>query len=140
MSQRRAREAAMQAIFSLDINDAGGDIESALSFAWSEGGDEGARGDESFDYARLIFTGTVGAVGSIDESISGVSHKWRLSRMNGIDRSILRLAVYEMRFVPDLTPGIVINEAVELAKKFGTDKSPRFVNGILSDLIEYKPG
>ena len=73
---------------------------------------------------------------SIDEIISEKSHGWKISRMAAIDRSILRLAVYEMKYIEDVTPGIVINEAVELAKKFGTDESARFVNGVLGAMVD----
>ncbi|MBO6211200.1 MAG: N utilization substance protein B, partial [Schwartzia sp.] len=63
------------------------------------------------------------------------SKEWKVSRMAGIDRSVLRLAVYELQSGSDVTPGIVINEAVELAKKFGTDNSGRFVNGVLGTMM-----
>ena len=64
--------------------------------------------------------------------ITNSSKEWKLQRMAGVDRNITRMAVYELKFCEEkLTPNIVINEAVELAKKFGSDESSRFVNGIL---------
>ncbi len=134
MSRKRAREAAMQALFQLDMTaGAGADEESrALAAAW-ETGKKPAELDEG--YARALVTGTREHLTEIDAALAAVSKEWKVARMAAIDRNILRLAVYEMRFVPDMTPGIAINEAVELAKKFGSDESPRFVNGVLGSVV-----
>ena len=140
MSRRRAREVAMQALFQLEINQPERDgqeeevEEKALTSAWSEG--------ESLpDFDRGFARGLVGGVRmhlpEIDAAITEQSRDWKLERMSSIDRNILRVAVYELRFGPkDETPGIVINEAVELAKKFGTDDSSRFVNGVLGAMVK----
>lgn len=145
MSRRRAREAAMQALFQLDMNvplpgDENAAI-AALEAAWQNGtekkGKDGvSKPDESF--ALALVRGTREKLPEIDREIAGQSKRWKLSRMPGIDRSILRLAVYELRFVPEARPGIVINEAVELAKRFSTDESSRFINGILGALAGNK--
>ena len=82
--------------------------------------------------------GTWEKIAEIDSAIADLSKGWKLSRMPGIDRSILRMAVYELRFMPKARPGIVINEAVELAKRFGTDESGRFINGILGAMVGNK--
>ena len=72
----------------------------------------------------------------IDGLISSASKEWKLSRMAGVDRNITRMAVFELKFREEkVTPNIIINEAVELAKKFGTDDSSRFVNGILGAVL-----
>lgn len=138
MSRRRAREAAMQALFGLDMNPPSDEADGqrdALDAAWQEGSSKtGSEAD--LEYARGLLSGTRDNLSSIDEEIGGLSREWKLSRMSGIDRNILRLAVYELRFVSDVTPGIVINEAVELAKRFGTEKSSRFVNGILGAMVK----
>ena len=126
MSRRRAREAAMQALFQLDMNPPpeGGKEEwkRALDAAWKDGASEKAGGKRQEDDYAYAWT-------------SRLSKEWKVSRMAGIDRSVLRLAVYELRSDSDVTPGIVINEAVELAKKFGTDDSGRFVNGVLGSMM-----
>jgi len=72
-----------------------------------------------------------------DELIVASTIKWKLSRLSPVDKSILRLAVYQLKFCPDIPPRVVINEAIELAKKFSTEKSPPFVNGVL-DAISKK--
>ena len=71
-----------------------------------------------------------------DELIVSSTIKWRLSRLSPVDKSILRLAVYQLKFCPDIPPKVVINEAIELAKKFSTDKSPGFVNGVLDAVLK----
>ena len=142
MSRRRAREAAMQALFQLDLNPpAEGDREAwkkALDAAWQDGApdtpDERNRAAD-YAYAWQLLTGTCEDLAEIDNALSELSREWKVSRMAGIDRSVLRLAVHEIRSDSDVTPGIVINEAVELAKKFGTDQSGRFVNGVLGTMM-----
>lgn len=74
-------------------------------------------------------------VEGLDEAINRVSEGWKTSRMSKVDLTILRLAVYEMRFEEDIPVPVSINEAVELAKKYGTDDSASFVNGILAKLV-----
>ena len=67
----------------------------------------------------------------MDASIERYSHRWRVDRMSRIDRNILRLAAYELTHCPDLPPRVVLNEAIELAKRFGSEESSAFINGIL---------
>jgi N utilization substance protein B len=89
-------------------------------------------------FARQLLTGTVEHRETIDSQISALSKNWTLVRMNPTDRSILRLAAFEVLYT-DSPKAIVINEAVELAKKFGTKESPAFVNGILDRLQRPSP-
>jgi transcription antitermination factor NusB len=71
-----------------------------------------------------------------DELISAVATRWNIKRLAIVDKSILRLAVYQLKFCSDIPPKVVLNEAIELAKKFSTDKSPRFVNGVLDAVMK----
>jgi len=71
-----------------------------------------------------------------DELIAASAIKWKLSRLSSVDKSILRLAVYQLGFCPDIPPKVVINEAIELAKKFSTAQSPAFVNGVLDAVLK----
>ena len=133
----------MQALFQFDMNPPPeGDTEAkkrALDAAWlegSEGAGQGGRQEADYAYAWKLFSGTCERLSDIDEKLSRLSREWKVSRMAGIDRSILRMASYELQSGdPDVTPGIVINEAVELAKRFGTDHSGRFVNGVLGAMV-----
>ena len=85
------------------------------------------------EYVSETVRGTGANLAEIDKRIAAHAKAWKLSRMAVVDRNIMRLAAYEMGF-QGMDPGIAINEAVELAKKYGTDDSSRFINGILSAL------
>ena len=71
-----------------------------------------------------------------DELVAGSTIKWQMSRLSSVDKSILRLSAYQLKFCTDIPPKVVINEAIELAKKFSTDKSPSFVNGVLDAVLK----
>jgi transcription antitermination protein NusB len=89
------------------------------------------------DYADLLINGVKNNADKVDALIQGASSHWKVSRMALVDRNILRMAAFEMKLMPDsLKPNIVINEAVELAKKYGTGESAAFVNGILDQLAK----
>ena len=132
MSRRQAREMALQALFVLDFNHTEEPL--AAIFHEHEHTDENAK-----EYAELLVKGTQENLSAIDVLIAEVSKDWKVERMNGVDRNIVRMAIYEMKFGQEcLSPRVVINEAVELAKNYGTEDSGRFVNGILGSLIEKK--
>ncbi|MCA9507736.1 MAG: transcription antitermination factor NusB [Myxococcales bacterium] len=85
--------------------------------------------------AQLIF-GTLHSLKEIDNILNKTSSKWKLSRMDSIDRAILRLACYELLFQKQLSMRIIINEAIEIAKRYGSEQSSSFINGILNTLYE----
>lgn len=132
MSRRQARELALQTLFQLDFNTTGKD--EALQTALSEHDniDENTK-----KYTENLVIGTQEHLKEIDTIIGGISNDWKIDRMPGIDRNIARMAIYEMNFGNEsLPPNVVINEAIELAKLFGTEESSRFVNGILGTLVK----
>ena len=88
------------------------------------------------DYARRLALGADERRPDLDAVISGRSTGWSLSRMNAVDRNLLRLALYEMLFVDEVDVAVTIDECVELAKAYGTDESSRFVNGILGRVAD----
>jgi transcription antitermination factor NusB len=126
----RAREMTLQALYQLDVR---GDeaFETLDGFFREEPGD---------DYIRHLAAewtnGTWKNIQQCDAIITASTLKWDLARLACVDRSILRLSVYQLKFCPDIPPKVVINEAVELAKKFGTDKSPVFINGVLDAVMK----
>jgi len=126
----RARELAMQALYQLDVR--GSDLFEFLSDFLVE--------NEPDTVARRLATewtkGTWQNLAHCDELIGDSTIKWHLSRLPPVDRSVLRLAVYQLKFCPDIPPRVVINEAIELAKKFGSDKSGSFVNGVLDAVFK----
>jgi N utilization substance protein B len=127
-SRRKARAYALQVLYARDVEQ-GTDVTAALG-GWVESFeldvDEAARA-----FAGELVSSTVADQPSIDEVIATSSRNWRLDRMSRVDRNILRIAVCELRNFAATPVKVVINEAVELAKRFGTAESPAFVNGIL---------
>lgn len=136
MSRRKAREMAVQALFQLDFN-SGVTSEEALSSVFSERGEE--INENTKLYAKSLVEGTQSNLSAIDNYISDLSREWKIDRMAGVDRNIARMAIYEMKYSEErLQPGVAINEAVELAKTFGTEDSSRFINGILGSIVKNK--
>lgn len=134
MSRRQARECAMQTLCSLDLtgelgSDSGERRADTLALAREE-----AKGITAEDvaYAEELLGGIQKNLAVIDDLLASASRDWKISRMPTADRNIVRLAVFEMYFLePRLKPSIAVNEAVELAKIYGTDDSSRFIHGIL---------
>ena len=95
-----------------------------------------ARAEKSFEYARRLVSGTLEQRAAIDDLISRYAENWRLERMPTIDRNILRLAIYEMLHESSVPKVVIVDEAIELAKKFGSENSGRFVNGLLDGVLQ----
>ncbi len=94
------------------------------------------RAQKAFAYARRLVEGTMGNRSEVDAVIRRHAENWRLERMPAIDRNILRLAVYEMLHETNVPKVVIVNEAIELAKKFGSEHSGRFVNGLLDGVLQ----
>jgi len=125
----RARELTMQALYQLDVQ--GPDLLEPLKQFFIEVETDNAVRSLASDWTR----GTSENMAQCDELITASTIKWQFTRLSPVDRSILRLSVYQLRFCSDIPPKVVINEAIELAKKFSTDKSPGFVNGVLDAVL-----
>jgi N utilization substance protein B len=89
----------------------------------------------AFEYAQRLVEGTLGHLGEIDELITSHAENWRLERMPVVDRNVLRLAIWELLYETDVPKIVVVNEAIELAKRFGSEQSGAFVNGLLDAVI-----
>ena len=127
----QAREVALKALYQHDLHrkmekEATAASEDFESFIQGESGDPEVR-----SYARALLSGTLASIDLIDERIAAATLNWKLSRIAPVDRSILRLALFELLESPEIPPKVAINEAIELAKKFSTEQSGAFVNGIL---------
>ncbi|HHT67723.1 MAG TPA: transcription antitermination factor NusB [Firmicutes bacterium] len=129
MSRRLARQVAFQTLFQIDLSKS--DIESALAQRL----DDVSLTPENEEYVRKVVLGVSEHLPAIDAQIGSISKAWEVHRLGFIDRSILRLAIYEIVFMDDIPAGVAVNEAVELAKEFGDDESPRFVNGLLGTVV-----
>jgi N utilization substance protein B len=127
----RAREIAMQALYQLDVQ--GAELLPRLmgEFFYEVEGDARTR-----QLAWEWTNGTWAAVAECDELIVGSTIRWQFSRLSPVDRGILRLAVYQLKHCPEIPPKVVINEAIELAKKYSTEKSGPFVNGVLDAVLK----
>lgn len=134
MSRRAAREVIFKTLFELDLN-SGLDCETALQTAKDAHQNDLTKKDNA--YVEKVLQGINENREVIDGYISASSPEWKLSRMASVDRAILRLATYEMKFLSEeLTANIVMNEAVELAKIYGADESRRFINGVLGGILK----
>jgi len=126
--RRKARESALQILFQLEFDDSPPEI--IIEQYWKN-----KKTDvEEKETCIQIVNGVIQYRQEIDENIQAVSENWRISRMVLIDRNILRISTYEFLYGKDLAPGIIINEAIEIAKKFSSDLSATFINGILDAL------
>lgn len=90
---------------------------------------------EIWEYAILLIEGVEKSIDEIDKALNGVANNWSVERMALVDRNILRIAVFEIR-VLDVPPNAVINEALEIAKKYGNSESAAFINGLLDEIVK----
>jgi len=125
-----AREAALQMLFALDTT--GNDVDQTIYDYWRE-----TPGDpEGKSYANELVNGVVAVLGELDQRITGASAHWRVDRMTRVDRNVLRLGVYELAYRRDVPRAVALDEAVELAKRYGAQDSGAFVNGVLDQVAD----
>lgn len=133
MGKRRlARELTLQFLYQTDALkgfDSGNSIDESIKRFWSARNRTEERDTRSF--MEMLSRGVVENVQGIDGIITRYSTHWRLARMPNIDRNILRMAIYEIAYLRNIPPAVTINEAVEIAKKYGSEESSGFINGIL---------
>lgn len=123
MKRRTAREKALQALFQIDVSNT--DPSSAIEHVL-----EGETGDE---YLTRLVLGVVEQKENIDQLIKANLEKWSLDRLATVDRNLLRIAVFELKFSGSEVPeNVILDEAIEIAKIYGDDQSSRFINGVLS--------
>ena len=120
----------MQALYQLDVQ--GPDVLEHLGPFFREADSDEFVRNLASDWSK----GAWENIQQCDELITDSTIKWQFTRLSPVDKSILRLAVYQLKFCPDIPPKVVINEAIELAKKYSTDKSPGFVNGVLDAILK----
>jgi transcription antitermination factor NusB len=127
----RARELALQALYQLDVQGA-----TLLPRLMAEFFREVESDEQTRKLAWEWTSGTWAQVAECDEIITGSTIRWQFSRLSPVDKSILRLSVYQLKSCPEIPPKVVINEAIELAKKYSTEKSGPFVNGVLDAVLK----
>lgn len=134
MKRRRAREIALTFLYQAEIKNELTEFNEDILEEFLQ--EQNIKDEDIINFARLLIRGTIQNLSSIDRKISSSSINWPLHRMPYIDRNILRIAVYELLFVDDVPELVSINEAIELAKKYSTSESPKFVNGVLHRIKE----
>jgi transcription antitermination factor NusB len=125
-----ARELAMQALCQLDVQ--GDHMLGMLRFFFNDNTDDPLT-------LQLAEKWTIGAweyVRACDDLIAEAAVRWKLSRLSHVDRAILRLSVYQLKYCPDIPSKVVLNEAIEIGKKYSTEQSPRFINGVLDAVLK----
>lgn len=131
MGRRRlAREIALQALYVADV--AHTPAEEAFAIVTRRSGDEADA--ETLAFARDLALGALGRVEELDAVIQARADNWSMNRMAAVDRNVLRLAAFELTSRPDTPLGVVIDEAIEIVRKYSAEEATRFVNGILDAL------
>ena len=136
-SRRKAREAALQALYQCDTLGDWSEANVDLYFKVFQGEALASTDSvilENLAFARRLTTGVLQNLAFLDTQISKSSTRWSIARMARVDRNILRAAAYELAFLDDIPPNVTINEAIEIAKRYGTDETHTFVNGVLDNL------
>ncbi|MEK5106469.1 transcription antitermination factor NusB [Cytobacillus sp. FSL K6-0129] len=127
MKRRTAREKALQALFQIDLS--GTEMNEAIHHVLDEQREDA--------YLNHLVSGVLQHKAQIDELISNNLENWKLDRLATVDRNLLRLSTFEFAFSEDDIPvNVVINEAIEIAKMYGDDQSPKFINSVLSKIKE----
>ncbi len=129
--RRKARESTLQILFQLEFDRS--QPEKAIHQYWVDK----EASEEIKSFSRWLVEGVLANQEKIDTLIQSVSKHWRLARMAVVDRNILRLAVFELLYGKDIAPAIIINEAIEIAKKYSNEEAATFVNGLL-DAVKKK--
>src|SRR5882724_11436380 len=130
-ARTQAREAALQMLFAVEAS--GAEVSRAIADFWAELPAEDADGRV---YADQVVRGVVAELERTDEEIKKASQNWRLERMTRVDRNVLRIGAWELMERSDVPRAVILDEAVEVAKRFGTEESGAFVNGVLDRIAE----
>ncbi|MUK87169.1 transcription antitermination factor NusB [Ornithinibacillus sp. L9] len=125
MKRHAAREKAFQILFQLDINDTNP----------TELINELLDAEEQDEFLQSLVRGVFSHKNDIDQTISNHLENWTIQRLASVERTIVRIATYEINFLEDVPTNVSINEAIELAHRYGDEKSGKFVNGVLSKII-----
>jgi transcription antitermination protein NusB len=140
MRRRLAREMAVQGLYHMEMNEVDPKEAARAAIEEAQTDEDGniKRGGEQIspEFVLGLIEGTHRHIVDLDALLQDYLKGWQVDRLSKVDRQILRLAAYEMFFRDDTPPKVVINEAIELAKHYGTDESGKFVNGVLGKMIK----
>jgi transcription antitermination protein NusB len=131
-SRRKARILAFQALYAWDSS--AGATAGLLDFGWLEDERRASLDEEVATFARLIIAGTLERLAEVDEAIKSHLQNWTFERLKRVDLAILRIGAYSLLFQKDIPAQITIDEAIEIAKEYGSEDSYRFINGVLDGI------
>jgi transcription antitermination protein NusB len=131
-SRRKARILAFQALYAWDSS--GGAAAGLSDFGWFEDEKRAALDEEVSAFARLIIAGALERMAEVDEAIRSHLQNWTFERLKRVDLAVLRMGAYCLLFQRDIPPQITIDEAIEIAKEYGSEDSFRFINGVLDGI------
>lgn len=131
-SRRKSRILALQALYSWGFT--GAAVEELINFPWLDEERRSAYGEDTLQFAALLVKGTLERVDELDRRIEEQLEHWNFSRLAKVDLAILRFSTYSLIFQNDIPASITIDEAIDIAKKYGNDDSYRFVNGVLDGI------
>jgi len=132
-SKRKAREAAMRALYEIDLGHT--DTTSALNVVL----EEAKLSPDMAAYTERLVRGIRGSITVIDHRLASIIKEYDFNRIAAVDRNVMRVAAYEILEVPEMPPAVTINEAIEIAKRYSTAESGKFVNGVLGKLLQDSP-
>ena len=132
VGRRGARVLAVQSLYRFDLS--GGSVAEVLDLSWMDAAHREALSDAAQAFARLLVAGSIENLPAVDDCIDRQLEHWDLERLSRVDLAILRMSVYCLLHQREVPASVTINEAVEIAKRFGTDDSYRFVNGVLDGI------
>jgi N utilization substance protein B len=134
MRRSRAREVALQLLFQRDFNPRVPRADQERFAA------ERLRDPDLTSFCVGLYDGVLAHAGEIDGKITAAAENWRLPRMAAVDRNVLRLGAFELLFSPETPPGVALDEAIEIARRYGSADSPAFVNGVLDRIRKERDG
>lgn len=130
--RRKGRILAFQALYAWDVSKIS--YESLLDFSWIEDSKRERLGEDGIAFPRLIIVGTIEHINEIDSMIREHLNNWDFDRLNRVDLAILRMSTYSLMYQKDLHHSIVIDEAIDISKEFGSDDSFKFINAVLDNI------
>jgi N utilization substance protein B len=136
--RRKGRILAFQALYAWDVSHIS--LPDLLDFGWVEEEKRDRLGEDGIAFPRLIIAGTIEHIAEIDGKIRENITNWDFDRLNKVDLAILRMSVYSLLYQTDLHPSIVIDEAIDISKEFGSDESYKFVNAVLDSIRKKASG
>jgi N utilization substance protein B len=131
-SRRKGRILAFQALYCWESSHAA--VDELMTFSWIDTDKQAALSEGIAGFSRLLIAGTIENIKAIDAMIQSHLQNWDISRLNRVDLAILRMSVYTLMYQAEIAPSIVIDEAIGIAKEYGTDDSFRFINGVLDSI------